>query len=670
MLQFNSEQIQKIRQRATQPFINQLKDDNGVILNSDTLVPPDARATWNLYYFCPDHGVRLTWDRNKPTEHCCPIDNQIFTGEPYDGAWWRGLNGLNAKACYELGLLWQLTGEMRYFDKVRDILLGYAKYYPDYEEHGGIPYNGPGKANAQTLCEANCHVDFARGYDFVRDYLTEDERCYIEHRLLCEGADFLMQHRSDQLHNHEMKISATIGIIGLIVNKPKYIEFALNSKYGLIYQLEHGVNKEGLWFEGSIHYHYYALQALMSFEKLAYQTQYSVKSHPNYYKMLAFPLKLVLPTGDFPRLNDCIAGQEKLNHTHLFEFAHQQFKDPIFAQALNKIYAHTPRNNIDALLHGVDSVPNSDPLVCQSIHAPESGLTIIHNEKNHNTLLLKHSPYGGEHDHYDRLGLIISRNGQEILPDLGTTGYGAEMHYGYYKNTATHNTLAVNQKNQPPANPKTSYFESNEQFTYISTEVNWSDTIEKLDSHTIVQWDEESYKDVVFKRNILWLNGNIDDLAIEINQITNPHQQSLDLIWHIRGKMQNLTDFESINSPYLGPLERLKECTSQKLEGMNSYHFDIQDQSPYSMHLYNPHQYKVITGQAPDNPATSDLSYLIMNSSDTLVSNVTIHDLDHQHPVKVEAISWVNNEINIQVIKNGIPSKISINLSENKISAN
>lgn len=185
---------------------------------------------------------------------------------------------------------------------------------------------------------------------------------------------------------------------------------------------------------------------------MACKTEYSLQSVPNFHTMLAFPLKLLINTGDFPRLNDCIAGQEKLTHSHLFEFGYREFRDPLFASALQSIYQDKPRNNIDALLYGVDALPVAELLMCQSIHAEQSGVTIMHDREHDNMLLIKHSPYGGEHDHYDRLGMIVTRNGKEILPDLGTTGYGAELHYGYYKNTVTHNTLAVNQKNQPPAN--------------------------------------------------------------------------------------------------------------------------------------------------------------------------------------------------------------------------
>lgn len=467
MLQFSEQEISAIKQRATKSTIQALIDNNQVVLNTDTLVPPDGRATWNLYYFCPEHGVRLTWDRDKPTSHVCPVDGKEFTGEPYDGAWWRWLNGLNAKACYDLGLLWHLTGDDTYLEKVTDILMQSAKYYPDYEVHGGIPYNGPGKANAQTLCEANCHLDLARGYDFVRSALSAEQQSYIENRLLREGAEFLMEYRTDQLHNHEMKINATIGVIGMILDEQSYLDFALNTDYGIHYQLNHGATPEGMWFEGSIHYHYYALQALLNFEKLACGTPYSVMSNPNFLKMLKLPLNLVLNTGSFPRLNDCIAGQEQLTHAHLFEFAYKEAPCDLFASALASIYQNISRDNIDALLYGVETLPEAKPLTCQSIHTEPAGISIEYNQQANNAVLFKHAPYGGEHDHYDRLGLLLTRNGKEILPDLGTTGYGAELHYGYYKNTATHNTLVVNQQNQSPINPELNSYQKESGYTLI-----------------------------------------------------------------------------------------------------------------------------------------------------------------------------------------------------------
>ena len=83
-------------------------------LDAAALIPQTGIASWNLYYFCPHHGVRLTWRADMPHRHACPVDGEIFSGEPWDGAWWREMNGRNASACQQLGLIWRLTGETAY----------------------------------------------------------------------------------------------------------------------------------------------------------------------------------------------------------------------------------------------------------------------------------------------------------------------------------------------------------------------------------------------------------------------------------------------------------------------------------------------------------------------------------------------------------------------------
>ena len=646
MIQFNEQQFASIKKRTTSNTIKQIIRDNDVVLGFDILVPPDNRATWNHYYFCPDHGVKLVWDRNKPKEHCCPFDGAVFTGSPYDGAWWRWLNGLNAKACNQLGLLWQLTGEKIYFEKVKEILLQYANYYPDYEPHGGIPYNGPGKANAQTLCEANCHIDFALGYDFICDDLSAEDQEYIEVRLLREGADFLVQHRSKQLHNHEMKINSTIGVIGLILDEKEYIDFALNTEYGFHYQLNNGLKGEGFWFEGSIHYHYYALQALLGYEKLARNTPYSIRSNPNYYKMFAFPLQLILNTGDFPRMNDCVAGQEKLTDAHVFEFAYSEFKDPLFASALASIYQNISRDNIDALLYGVDELPQTKPLQPKNIHAPEVGLTLLTDKPSNNQMLFKHALYGGEHDHYDRLGLTLIQNGKEVLPDLGTSGYGAELHYGYYKNSATHNTLTVNQSNQTPANPKVLHYQELPELIFVDTFVDWRLPPAKVDSHTLVHWDEEAYKDVQFRRSVVWLGSAV----IEINQIENPHKQQLDLTWHTRGIFKSHISSKVIESPLQGPLQRMTDCRLSDVEsGIKSFTYNVGQEMPYCQYMTTQGGEFWLTGLAPDNPATSNLSYVLLRSKQEAMKNVVLHDLGDGY--KLLSADWQRDNLSIKLVQ-------------------
>lgn len=68
MKQFTTQQLIALRDRAArQPLvIVHLLAENAVVLDTPLQVPATSVATWNLYYFCPDHGVRLAWRHDSP----------------------------------------------------------------------------------------------------------------------------------------------------------------------------------------------------------------------------------------------------------------------------------------------------------------------------------------------------------------------------------------------------------------------------------------------------------------------------------------------------------------------------------------------------------------------------------------------------------------------------
>ena len=625
MKQFTAEQLAAARQKVSPAILTGLIEGNHDVINNDTLVPKTGCATWNHYFFCPEHSVRLLWDRHSPNKHRCPVDGAVFTGEPYDGAWWRWLNGLNAKASYELSVLWLLTGEIHYRDKVIDILMQYAKYYPDYQEHGGIPYNGPGKANAQTLCEANCHADFARGFDLIRSELTTEQDEYIASRLLRCGADFLIQHRSNQIHNHEVKISATIGIIGAVLDDKACLEFAVYSKYGLLYQLEHALLPGGLWFEGSLHYHYYALEAFFAFEKLAKNSEFSLLDKPFYTDMLSLPMRLLMPDMSLPKVNDCVNGQERLGHADIYEFAYFYYAKKEYGQWLSHLYQTRPRNHIDALFYGQPLPAESILAPTTSEHHPGAGFTLIRNTPGR-TVCIKHGPYGGEHDHYDRLNLIVFNREKELFPDLGTTGYGAPLHYGYYKNSFSHNTLCVNGLNQPPAVPRILHYEETTDLTRLVTEVDWKAPAALPDSKTRVEWDETSYRGVVFRRSVQ-ITAN---LLIDRWDVENPHAQCVDAIYLIRGKAQpDMPQNEfSLCYPYV------HQATQMPLNGQTDLRY--QADPPVTISCFSLNNAHIIQAKGPDNPSTSEIDYLILRSHDTRGCWVFVTDLSGKSEVHIK----------------------------------
>jgi hypothetical protein len=240
-------------------------------------------------------------------------------------------------------------------------------------------------------------------------------------------------------------------------------------------------------------------------------------------------------------------------------------------------------------------------------------------------LLIKHSPWGGEHDHYDRLGLMLWQRDGWLLPDLGTTGYGAKMHYDYYKNSATHNTLTVNQTNQPPANPDVLGWHMGDDFLWLDTEVDWGKPLPVLNSHSRVEWDVNAWREVRFRRRLLWL----DDVLIDLSTVENPHRQQLDWTLHLAAQA---LDQSGTPQPFSlsGPLRHMTDSTMTPLHGCQPRHFSREDDT---VALWLAGDGELWQGLAPDNPAVSELSYLVLRNHLPQARFVCLWDLAKSAPL-------------------------------------
>ena len=74
----------------------------------------------------------------------------------------------NYKLIQQAGALYRLTGERRYADYVRDLLLAYAKLYPTLANHPAASDQVPGRLFWQSLNDSVWLVHAIQGYDAVR----------------------------------------------------------------------------------------------------------------------------------------------------------------------------------------------------------------------------------------------------------------------------------------------------------------------------------------------------------------------------------------------------------------------------------------------------------------------------------------------------------------------
>ena len=609
MVQFMPERLAHLREKlkTNDRLLDGLRQGCDRLIETGVRIPATGVATWGHYFACPDDGAHLTFDYRSDHDFACPVCGRKLNGEPYYGGWWRIVNGVNTGTAYNAALLWLFGGEDKYRDLAAHILLGYARNYPNYEEHGDIPYNKPGRMNSQILDEATSLDSLARAYDILKAALTEAQREFIETNLLLPGAEILRKNRTDQIHNHEVLVDSALGIIGLALERRDLVDFAVNSKYGLIYQLEHAVLDDWMWFENTFHYHYFALRAFMSYEKMASGTEYSLLGRPEYRQMYLMPLKLLQADFSLPRLGDGGSAPMFAQLAEHYEFMYKVYGDREFAAILDRIYEKYPRDGLGALLYGKEQIEPAW-IELDDYHNDEgSGLTVLRSKDKTQYLLLRHGRYGGEHDHYDKLGLHYSVNGAEVLPDLGTVPYGSPKHYRYFKNTFTHNSVCINTQNQPPCNGETLRFEKEAGQTLIECLADWTKPAQTPDSFFIKQWDDEAYAGVRYERTVLFT----DEFFLEAFRVRGARRRQVDWIIHPKGHCEEenaaKTALTLAGSP---PTEYFRNARGWRTDGTVNSSWTSQA-GKFSVCSFCSVSSLAIYAEAPDNPAENELTYFI-----------------------------------------------------------
>lgn len=610
MISFTQDQREAlcVRARRHPQLIEKMKESVREIFESPLLVPETGIANWQLYYYCPKCSVPLLFEWEQEKAHSCPQCNEIYLGEPYDSSWWGHVNSTNYNAAHTMGLLYIMTQEEAYARKAVDLLLTYTKHYPNYQVHGDIPYNGPGRSGAQTLDEANFQRNLAITFDLVQETMTCQERACVRDNMLLEGAQFLMKHRRNQLHNHEVIISSAIAIIGLIFDRKDMIDFALYAPYGIIYQLENGMLENGMWFEGSFGYHFYALTSFLAYEKFALNTPYSNIHHPNYEAMMAMAVDYLQPDGELPMMGDTTFGHLG-SIPPLYEFAYREIRNTRMLHMLHIYYQKHERTSLDAVVYGVGNLPPYVKEDAPALLHPSIGHSghIILRSPNDRYMLIKCDPYGGEHDHYDRLGIDYFALGERVAPDIGTTGYGATLHYDYYKNTGSHNTVVIGEENQSPACAMLKSLEQKDDVTTVQVQVDWRAPYQMPDSFTIVQWDENAYKTVKMIRKIAWTPLYFVE-AFYVEGVKD--SRSIDWVMHVDGIHQcELAGKAVENFSSKKPYKHLTQvrCMEVGQEPINTYVQGAVTTSIYSMN----DDVQMYIGKGPHNPSYRQINYLI-----------------------------------------------------------
>ena len=414
-------------------------------LLTNPVVIPAGAGDWVFYYANPENGQRL--QPKSLGEHVDPTTGKVFRDARTVAAYRTILHDQVNDAALQCGWAYAYTGDERFASEVRRLLLQLADDYHTYPGrhdrwgHKGILAPLGGRRYAQSLDEAYGVIKLAKAYDLTRTarVWTEPDRRHAEDDFFRPTSDTLLRFNQG-INNHQTWYNAGLICIASVLADSNMVARVLHMQGGFYDQLDRSVGSDGLWYEGTMAYHRYALSAMLEIADAGRRMGLHLHEQPRLLAMIAAPLKVSYPNGQFPAINDsdrCDIG--------------------MFREAFRWAY-------------GDDHVP---PLETNSVDMHAAGLAILRRGSDTNAicLMLDYGPHGEWHGHCDKLNIVLYANGREWMPDPGRLSYSHKEYKTWVKETAAHNTVVIDGDSQSEATGRLRWFQVTNDYAACAAEV-------------------------------------------------------------------------------------------------------------------------------------------------------------------------------------------------------
>ena len=427
---------------------------------TESLSFPPRGGQHNQWYQCDACQRALTTVSD--TEHRCPGCRKTYTGPPYDDVVFSRQHAQNLARALDAAWAYALTGEVDFAADARAILLGYADRYERYPYHSNDrdptrKRDSGGHLKEQTLSEATMFVgQIAPAIDLVWPALDDAQRAHLREHLVRPLVRNVAKCRRGK-SNWQSWHNAALFAGGILLDDAELMQRAvLDPQHGFLFQMGACVSAEGMWYENSFGYHLYTLDALVHLARLAERAGVGLMRHPTLTAMATLPGRYVLADGTLPRLGDDVSSSPA-RAARALEAVHAATRDPRVRAVLPGVPGW------ESVQYGRTPETVASPPVRRSELFPHAGHALLRAREA--SALLTFAPFGGFHDHFDRLGFAWHARGMERGVDPGraaSQAYRLPIHNGWYRATLAHNTVVVDGKSQAGAGAELLAFASGE----------------------------------------------------------------------------------------------------------------------------------------------------------------------------------------------------------------
>lgn len=485
------------------------------------------------------------------------------------------------------GNLYQITGEEKYAEYIRQNLLAYAKMFPSLPKHPTDRSYATGKIFWQCLNDANWLVYVSQAYDAVYDFMPKEERDFVEKDLFRPLAEWISTDNPkfyNRVHNHSTWGNAAVGMIGLVMNDEALIQRALyglkndgldgsmvdndggfikvegQSKAGFFAQLDYSFSPDGHFTEGP-YYLRYAMTPFLLFAKSLANNRPDLKIYDYRNNILKKSIYSLLyetdAQGKFFPINDSQKGMSWNSREVVaaVDIAYLDFGgDPMLlsiAQKQGKVTLDVAGYKTAADIEKGMTVPFKHKSIAYSDGAEGKhgglGIMRVDNENGEEICVVaKYAAHGMGHGHFDKLSYSLYDEDGEVIQDYGASrwvnidqkggGRYLKENKTFAKQTIAHNTLVVNETSHYNAKVKAAEASHPDQYFF---------DVKNSDAQAVSAKEMHAYKDAAMHRTLVLLKDESlrNPLLIDVLKVDSDNKNQYDLPTWFHGHLIS-TSFE------------------------------------------------------------------------------------------------------------------------------
>ncbi|OPZ84791.1 MAG: Heparin-sulfate lyase precursor [bacterium ADurb.Bin429] len=614
-----------------------------VITRADALLAqgltvPEQEGDWIFYYACPKDGTRLRPETLE--KHVCPKCAAVYTDERTRAAYRTQLNDQLNEHCITLGTAYALTGEQKYADAVKGVLLKLARLYPTWTRHDrwgrrGVLAVVGGRRYAQQLDEAYAAIRLARAYDLVANAIPVADRAVIEKGALGDPVGEIRRLQSfvGSKNNHQTWFNAAYAAVGVAIGDEALIRDSVDGPVGLRWQLKASVTDDGLWYEGTMAYQRYAMQAVMEHLDALKRVGITLADDARLKSMWTGPLNLAYPNGQFPVINDSDPASLD-GWKDVFRWGYGYFNDPLLA-----LYADIP-------------VEGAQKPELKSANLAGLGIAVLRGGTPENPIcvMMDYGQHGDHHGHPDKLNIVVYAQGQEWLLDPGRLTYSIPEYETWARTTVAHNTVVIDGKNQQPDTGKLLHFDTTPGYT------------------AAFAISKGAYPGYTLKRFLILA----DDLLVDVFAVEGDKQAQFDWFMHGRGAITTPVKLSDRKKPLddKAGYQHLAKLADGKGEKASVFTFTPPNGKPYRAYCLDADRTTHITGEGIGYNLNDKVPFLLRRQTGKTALFTTVYDLSgNDRALAIEPLV-IDGQRNQQLIShtitptNGKPYRFILDMGE------